>query len=127
MNSQPSIENDDYENNRFSLHQTPNSPTIDSIDQTDHYLTNRSHRGPSFLPSIRLQSNKARRILLEDSELVDIKMNNSVMETNLNETNLNETNNESIPVQKRLNMSMIIPNGNKLKSPIPNIKGLNIK
>ncbi|CAI2387005.1 unnamed protein product [Moneuplotes crassus] len=64
----------------------------------------------AFLPSIRLKSQKLRKLLVEDKDVSNENANKSI---------IGGENYEKISVRRRFNMSMLIPSATKLTSPAP--------
>ena len=100
----------------FRVHNTERSPRIEVFESqqspaktsefTDNLLeatTQRTQRANSFLPSIRIGSNNARKLLFESNESMSGYSNKLSLHADL-------------PPKERFNMSMMVPNGSKLTS-----------
>lgn len=83
-------------------------------DSYEEYETNRTQKPLSFLPSIKMSSKQAHRLLFDPRELNEAAQNRSLIDY----TN-NEPISGNLPYRKRLNMSLLIPNGTKRTSAIP--------
>lgn len=100
----------------FRVHNTERSPRIEVFESqqspaktsefTDNLLeatTQRTQRANSFLPSIRIGSNNARKLLFDPNESLSGYSNKLSLHADL-------------PPKERFNMSMMVPNGSKLTS-----------
>ena len=100
------VENDFH----FTSQQTPVQTT--SIEETiDLLKSSRIQKPFAFLPSIRMSSHQARKLLFEQNELK--QYNQSLLNYKPKEVSNDST-------KRRLNMSMVISSKTKLTSQIPN-------
>ena len=89
-----------------------------NLDGTfDMLASNRAHKMPSFLPSIRINSDKARKLLFNK---VDLNQTSAKIPMTQSNFNVNKSMNE------KHNMSVMVSKGVSLRSPIPTRRSLRI-
>lgn len=94
----------------FTSNQTP-VQTSNFEETLEIVESNRTHRPFAFLPSIRVSSQQARKLLYDPRDLQSNRVSTNYMK--------DAQTSDRLSIRTKLNLSMAVPNHSKLTSPIP--------